>query len=376
MDCSSEHLPAYHIIRIIMTMHWIYILIAFSISLVFSLIGTPFIVKLCNERGILDQPNARKVHKNAVPRMGGILFMPSMGVGAAITLAIIYGGLHQDFEITISTIMMCIGALLIYVIGFLDDLNGMKAIHKFIIQSIAALLFPLCNLMITNLHGLFGIYDIPIWISYPLTVFVILLIVNAMNLIDGIDGLSSGFAILILSTFAILFNGLGSQIFTLICAGLTGAVLAFFFYNMFGNVGGNKVFMGDSGSLFLGYVIAYLAIKYQMSDHRGFSYREYSLLISVTLVLIPCLDVIRVAIQRKLNGKNMFDADKTHIHHLLLKMGLSMHQTLFVILIVFVAIACINYGTYIAGLNQTYIIISDIAIYAIFIWCVNNFRTA
>jgi len=354
-----------------MAVDWIYIIIAFAISLVFSLICTPFIVKLCNARGILDQPNARKVHKNAVPRLGGILFMPSMSIGTTITLAIIYGGLKQNFDITISTIMMSIGALLIYIIGFLDDLNGMKAMHKFIIQSVAALLFPLCNLMINNLHGLFGIYEIPIWISYPLTVFVILLIVNAMNLIDGIDGLSSSLAVMILCAFSFLFKNLHSEIFSLISISLAGAVLAFFFYNMFGNVGGNKIFMGDSGSLFIGYVIAYFAIKYQMSnDISGYPYREGSMLVSFTLVFIPCLDVIRVAIQRKLNGKNMFDADKTHIHHLILQMGLGMRQTLIVILLVFVSIACINYGTFVAGVNQTYIYILDILIYSIFIWAV------
>ena len=133
--------------------------------------------------------------------------------------------------------------------------------------------------------------------------------------------------------------------------------------------------MGDSGSLFLGYVIAYLAIKYQMSaDYGVFTYREESMLISFSLVFLPCIDVIRVAIQRKLSGKNMFDADKTHIHHRIMQMGLDMHQTLAVILTLFVVICIINYGLYVGGLQMTYIIGIDIAIYSIFIWIVGMLK--
>ena len=167
-----------------------YILIAFAISLVFSLIGTPLVVKLCNTYGIFDLPNSRKEHKYSIPRLGGTLFMPSLGLGVVVTLLIMYQGINKDFEIGVSNVMMVIGAIMVYLIGIFDDLRGMKATHKFIIQTVAALLFPLCNLMINNLHGLFGIHEIPIWLGYPITVFVILLIVNAINLIDGIDGLA------------------------------------------------------------------------------------------------------------------------------------------------------------------------------------------
>ncbi len=350
-----------------------YILIAFAISLVFSLIGTPLVVKLCNTYGIFDLPNSRKVHKYSIPRLGGTLFMPSLGLGVVVTLLIMYQGINKDFEIGVSNVMMVIGAIMVYLIGIFDDLRGMKATHKFIIQTVAALLFPLCNLMINNLHGLFGIHEIPIWLGYPITVFVILLIVNAINLIDGIDGLASGLAFLILASFAYLYHELHAHLFSIISTSLAGATLAFFFFNMYGKVGRLKTFMGDSGSLFLGYVIAYLAIKYQMEQEPlGFSYREESLLISFTLVFLPCIDVIRVGLWRKFRGRSMFEADKTHIHHRIMQMGLDMHQTLAVIIALFIVICLINYGLYVGGLQSAYIVGIDIAIYSMFIWIVEK----
>ncbi|MBO4216037.1 MAG: undecaprenyl/decaprenyl-phosphate alpha-N-acetylglucosaminyl 1-phosphate transferase [Bacteroidaceae bacterium] len=359
-----------------MVINYTYVLIAFAISLVFSLIGTPLIVKLCNTYGIFDLPNSRKVHKYNIPRLGGTLFMPSLGLGVVVTLLIIYQGINKDLEIGVSNVMMVIGAIMIYIIGIFDDLKGMKATHKFIIQAIAALLFPFCNLMISNLHGLFGIHEISIWVSYPLTVFVILLIVNAMNLIDGIDGLASGLAFLILGSYAYLYYELGAYLFSLISGSLAGATLAFFIFNVYGKIGRVKTFMGDSGSLFLGYVIAYLAIKYQMSNGTGvFIYREESLLTSFSLLFIPCMDVVRVAIERKLRGKGMFEADKTHIHHRIMQIGLDMHQTLFVIITLFIVICLINYGLYVGGLQSTYIYGIDIAIYLVFMWVVNNLKS-
>ena len=357
-----------------MVINYTYLILAFISSLLFSLIGTPLIVKVCNIHKLYDQPNTRKIHKNDIPRLGGTLFMPSMGIGVTIALMAMYG-IGKEFEITISSLVMCVGAILIYLIGILDDIKGLKAYHKFIIQCIAALGFPLCNLMINNLHGLFGIYEIPLWVSYPLTVFVILLIVNAMNLIDGIDGLSSSLAIIIIGTFAYLFYNLGFMLFSLICISLVGALVAFFMYNFYGQIGKTKIFMGDTGSLFLGYVIAYLSIKYQMTNHNaGFIYREEALLISFTLIFLPCIDVIRVAIQRKINGKNMFDADKSHIHHLIMRIGISTHQTLLVILLLFFSLCLINYGLYVGGTNLTIITLVDISVYFIFILTVGKLQ--
>ena len=350
----------------------LYIIIAFAVSFLFSFVTTPVIIQLCKKHKLYDLPNDRKVHNIAIPRLGGTLFMPSMGIGVAIALSIMYGGFQKNFEITISTFLMIAGAFMIFLIGIIDDLKGIDASHKFVIQFIAALFFPLCNLMINNLHGFFGIYEISLWLSYPITVLSILLIVNAINLIDGIDGLSSSLAFLILITFAYLFLQLDSTIFSLMSSSLAGAILAFLIFNVFGKVGKNKIFMGDAGSLFLGYVLAYLAIKYQMYNETGvYNYREESLLISTTLLFIPCIDVIRVAIFRKISGKKMFDADKTHIHHLLMQSGLSMRQTLITIIAFFIFICGVNYICN-PLMSKTLILVLDILLYSLFIFTIQK----
>jgi len=351
-----------------MDLNILYIVITFIVSFAVGLASIPVVVNLCKRYNLYDQPNSRKVHKVAIPRLGGIVFMPSMLIGMAAGFGVLNYVDGKELQLTVSLFAMIIGAILIYLIGILDDFKGMKATHKFVIQFVASSVFPLCNLMINDLHGFCGLHEIAWWVSYPLTVLVIITIVNAMNLIDGIDGLSSSLSTLILLAFAYLYYDLHAPIFVLLAISLTGPVVAFFFYNFFGKIGRNKVFMGDTGSLFLGYVIAYLAIKFQMYNDLVFPYREESLLVSETLVFIPVVDVARVAIFRKIKGCGIFEPDKTHIHHIIMQAGASMHQALAIILLLFGVFCVVNYGLFIFDINITFIILFDVTIYSIFMW--------
>lgn len=338
---------------------------AFTTSMIVSLIGIPLIISYCKMYHLYDQPNTRKVHKLPIPRMGGMIFMPAMVTGLFISLQVRYG--NEVLELHTSTILMMLGTIMTYLMGIIDDWKGMHARTKFAIQTVAALLMPLCSLQINDLHGILGIHAIPLWLSYPLTVFVILLIVNAINLIDGIDGLAASLSVLILGAFTLLYLDLDAPLFYLLCASLTGSVVAFLCFNMLGKVGRWKTFMGDTGSLFLGYVIAYMAIKYQMSNSAIFNYRDNSLLISWTLVFIPCIDVVRVALFRLKNGKGMFEADKTHIHHLVMQAGAGMHTALVCILLLFVCFCLINWSLYTFQMQITWIILTDIVVYSLFV---------
>lgn len=337
----------------------------FLIGAIFSYCMLCFITMACKKYGLVDNPNWRKVHSVAVPRLGGLVFVPSLAMSMTVGLGLMSWEGELDYRMSVSMFAMIAGTISLYAVGLYDDLQDMKALTKFFIQIVASLLFPLCNLMINNLHGFCGIYELPLWISYLLTVFVILLIVNAMNLIDGIDGLASGLAIICLSVLCVLYANRAMSIFVILCISMVATLLVFFMFNVYGKVGGKKIFMGDTGSLTLGYVIAYLVIKNQMLKYSTTEESVLAFIVSFSLVLVPTLDLARVAIARKLKGKDMFEPDKTHIHHKLLAVGLSMKQTLIVILFLQMFYFMLNYGLYLLSVQMTYIVLIDLVLYAI-----------
>ena len=337
--------------------------LAFLSAAIVTAVGLPLIIKACRYLALYDLPNERKVHHKPVPRLGGLVFMPAAVVDLAVASWVRIQMGSDEFVFGVSTIAMTIGGLMIYMIGIIDDRVGMKASHKFVIQAIAALILPLCNLIITDLNGIFGLHQIPLWIGYVLTVVLILTIVNAINLIDGIDGLASGLCILILMAYTYLLRG--NPAIASLDAAIVGSLVVFWCFNVFGKIGGWKIFMGDAGSLFLGYVCAYMGIKSLMRPIAPVDCGEEQMLISITLLLIPVLDVMRVAVQRLLTGHGIFEPDKTHIHHILMNAGLSMHAALACILTLFLLICGINYALWQCHFMMPLIVLMDIAIYAL-----------
>ena len=345
-----------------------YVIVDFFVGAGVTLAAMPLLLRFCRMKGLYDQPGGRKVHQHAVPRLGGLLFMPSMLVGMAVALLFYANGFQGVLALKVSSLLMAVGVFLIYIIGAIDDFVGIRAGHKFAIQLVAALVMPFCGLLINNFYGLFGLYELPCWFSYPFTVFVILLIVNSINLIDGIDGLASGLCICILAVYAFLFLRIDNTfVYALVAAGLLGALMAFFCFNMWGDAGkGTKIFMGDSGSLFLGYAVAYLSIKYAMYNPAVLPYRPEALLVSYTLLIVPTFDVIRVALFRLYRHKPIFAADKTHIHHVVMAAGFSMLQAWGIIMALFWGFCGWNFLGSTVGVSDTWIVVSDIILYAVF----------
>ena len=343
-------------------------LVALITSLLFTCIAMPWLLKFCKRKGLYDRPDERKVHTNNIPRLGGSVFVPAMLVGMSTSLFLI----NQQSEglplLKISTFLIFTGILIIYLIGLLDDLLGLPARFKFIVQFIAALFLPFCGLYINNMYGLFGLNELPMYIGYPITIFLNLLIVNSINLIDGIDGLASGISVIALIAYLLLFSILGVVSYTIFAAALIGAVVVFMYYNLFGDIKkGTKTFMGDTGSLILGYALAYLTIKYAMYNPHVLPYRPYALIIACTFLIIPIFDLIRVAFTRLLNKKSIFHPDKTHIHHLCMNAGLSMRMTLVIILTLQLLFVLVNYLLIMINLQSTLILLFDIVIFSVFI---------
>lgn len=339
-------------------------LIAFFVAAAVTAVGLPIVVKACHYFKFYDLPDGRKVHHTPVPRLGGVVFMPAAIIGLSASLYTLEDMAQTGVVVSISTLVMAAGSLLIYLIGIFDDRFGMKASHKFVIQGISALFLPLCGLLITDMNGIFGLHEIPLWVGYPLTVILIMTVVNAINLIDGIDGLASGLCIFILSAYAYVFVQCGHATISCFDAAIVGSLVVFWCFNVFGRMGSYKIFMGDAGSLFLGYVCAYMSIKSLMRPIAPVDCGEEQMLISVTLLLIPVMDVVRVFFQRWFTGHNIFHPDKTHIHHLFMAAGLSMHSALAYIMALFLMICGINYSLWQAHFLLPIILLVDLCIYA------------
>lgn len=293
-----------------------YGILAFTLSICII----PLMTIIAEKCKLVDIPNARKVHQKAIPLIGGLV------IGVIVALLAGLSSLKELKDIS----PIIITSYVMLLVGTLDDKTDIKAIYKLGIQICVSIIIASSGVRITSLYGLFGIYEINVYAQYLITVLVIAAAVNAFNLIDGIDGLAGSVAgigfILLLAVTVIEKNyGLTKLVILFI-----GGIAAFLRYN-FSNK--NKVFLGNSGSLFLGYFLVSIGIYITKFDHAasGFAYGLFFLLFVFT---IPMIDSVRVYIDRVLMGKSPFKADKSHIHHYLLQLGISHKKiTLFFILI-------------------------------------------
>ena len=350
-----------------MNIYTVLILGAFLISMVCGFISTPVILNYCKEKRLYDIPNGRKVHKNPIPRLGGISFMPSMLLAFFIALFFVADNTDKQFvRINLWSVYFLVSLLIIYFVGIIDDLIGLNANIKFVVQIIAASIMPLSGLYINNLYGLFGIHEIPYWLGACMTVFAIVFICNAMNLIDGIDGLCAGLSEIALGGFLLVFFEEGVHAYCVLIAGLMGVLIAYSYFNLWGKAESNrKIFMGDSGSLTLGFILGFLFVKYTMDNPSVMAYNAKRMCTAMSLLIVPTFDVVRVVLYRLRNHRPIFDADKCHIHHRLMQTNLSMHQSLLAILALALVFIIINSMLYpLAGF--TLVLITDIATYTLF----------
>ena len=346
----------------------IYILGAFLLSLLCGFVFTPLVLDFCKRKRLYDIPNERKVHKNAIPRLGGITFFPSMLI-AFITVLLFSPAIVQDtLSINVWSALFMTGLIIMYFTGIIDDLVGLNASTKFIIQIVTACLLTSGGLYFNNLYGLFGIYHIPYYIGMPLTIFMIVFIDNATNLIDGIDGLAASLSILAMAGFLAYFvyYDVFMNTYNILIAGLMGALVAFLYFNMCGKPERNtKIFMGDSGSLSLGFILGFLTVKCAANNEVIWSdIRPEAIIVPWTLLFVPMADVVRVTIHRLRFHAPLFLADKNHIHHKLMRAGLTQHQALGSILLLsagFIIVNCLLYMV----IPPTFIVVVDILLYTI-----------
>ncbi|GFD96235.1 undecaprenyl/decaprenyl-phosphate alpha-N-acetylglucosaminyl 1-phosphate transferase [Tenacibaculum mesophilum] len=295
----------------------------------------PKIIKVVFHKKLLDEPNIRSSHKRVTPTLGGVAFF--------ITIILSFFFLKKWDEDIISLNLM-VSLTVLFIIGLKDDLVALSATTKSIAQ-ILAITFLVCdnNLLIESLGGFLGITELNYWFYLFFIYFSIFFIINSFNLIDGIDGLASSVGITIFTFFAVIFYFLEQNYYFFLCMVIVGTLLAFLTYNLSEK---KKIFMGDTGSMIIGFLIAVLALKilsYQKEIGSIGVLPENLPIIITSIISIPILDTIRVFIIRTVNKKSFFIADRNHVHHIFIDRGFTHKKTTFFIVIINMIITLIIY---------------------------------
>jgi len=311
-------------------------LIIFVISFAVSSICIPLVIKLAIKKRLLGEyGEGRHVHKGFVPRLGGVAVYAGFFFSQAyLTIA------HQAQTETLSKsyYLLLFSSALLFMLGTLDDLINIKANMKFFIQLIVAIIVAsIADVRIVSFYGLFGIEDLPLWFSHLFSITVITFFINAYNLIDGIDSLSSSVGMYVLFCFGGIFVLNGAFTDGLIAFSVFGGLLGFWFFNK----PPAKIFMGDSGTLSMGLIMAYFAIKISNTpiDSEG----SMSPVFAMVVLAYPVIDTLRVFTKRILRGVSPFTPDRNHIHHLLLDLGYSHGKSTGIILFCSIVLSYIAY---------------------------------
>lgn len=301
-----------HLLQIQLHFHeYKFALLCFVTAFVVALLAIPPIIHLSRQYKLYDVPNARKVHSNPIPTMGGIAIFGGMMMALLLWF---------PFTSELWQIAFLVCSTLLFIMGIMDDLRDLSAKYKFIVQIALATIIALSGTRITSFDGLFGINELPLYTQYTFTVLAIVGITNAFNLVDGIDGLAGGLGFMSLLTIGLFLTLSGDTGGALIAFALAGSILAFLHYNF----SPARIFMGDTGSLVLGFVISVLCIRLLKINASSASPVIHNLPVFILgIVLIPVFDTVRVFSVRIWKGKSPFEADRTHIHHLLTNSGFS-----------------------------------------------------
>ena len=326
----------------------LFLLFGFLFAVSLGMVIIPRILVISHKKRLYDVPDARKVHTMPVPRLGGLSFFPVilMSMFLVIGFRLYFWDMDTSslsFNMLYEYLFPFVGMTLLYLVGVCDDLVGVGYRYKFAVQIAAALLLVLSGNWFDSFGGLFGIYSVPAWMGMPFTVFIVVYITNAINLIDGIDGLASGLCCIALSVLSVIFFLRGQYVYALLAICTLGILMPFWCYNVFGNANrGHKLFMGDAGSLTLGYVISFLIIHMSVTNEVSPTLSNPYMVIAFSTVLVPLLDVIRVVLHRLREHKNPFLPDKNHFHHKLLRTGMRVRMVMVTILGIAVSFIGLN----------------------------------
>ncbi len=324
------------------------LILVFITAFAVVLYCTPALIKVAVLKRLIDMPTEdRKVHKRAVPTIGGIIIYAATLFSFSLWYNIDdlhdYGQIYEsvkEFKILVAT------SLVLFFVGVKDDIIGTSPVKKLFANILVGLILVLMgDIRITGLHGIFGVNEIPNWGSVFLSLFTYIVVVNAMNLIDGIDGLAAGVGFIASSVFGTWFVFANEYALASLSFSLSGALLGFLIFNF----SPAKIFMGDSGSLIIGMFICVLSIKlieYPLVRLDDFWVHVSKPIVVIAALCYPLADTLRIFIIRAAKGQSPFAADRNHLHHRLLDCGYSHVKTVIIIYafsLITVAVSLLSY---------------------------------
>ena len=355
-----------------MSINWpIIIVCAVGISLLLTILIIPQVIHVSLVKRLFDRPSSRKVHNGIVPRLGGFSFLPVIMITLGLMLVIPASTVDQgsligtdEFLLALPDIVVLLAAMMImFMTGLYDDLMDLKYGVKFLAQLLVAVFIVEAGEYIVDYNDLFGITHTSVAVGKIITGFLLVYAINALNLIDGIDGLASGVCVICLCFYGTVLFVESLYIYSMLSWIGAASMVVFWLFNVFGSKNRHtKIFMGDIGSLSIGLFLAFFAIVIARQPVTVSAWGIKPLILMLSPLVIPLLDVIRVFCVRLIHGKSPFLADKNHIHHLMLATGMQMRPVMGLLVIAQIAIMLLNlWLSYFVGINT--IIIVDVVIY-------------
>ncbi len=288
------------------------LVLAFITSFGLTYFAIPSIIHIAIQKKLVEIPDERRSHTIPTPALGGI------AIFLGIMFSIILWTPFTDFGVL--QYILC-SFIIMFVVGVKDDIMPMSPYKKLVGElAAAAIVVFKSSVKLTSLYGIFGVQDIPEWFAIPLSIFTIIVIINAFNLIDGINGLSGSIAVLFSVSLGLWFFFTGNTVLAILAAATAGATIAFLKFN----VTPAKIFMGDTGALLLGLIASIFSISF-IEAHKTLTNNPYAFksapAIMISIMILPLFDTLRVFTVRILKGKSPFYPDRTHIHHMLIDAG-------------------------------------------------------
>jgi UDP-N-acetylmuramyl pentapeptide phosphotransferase/UDP-N-acetylglucosamine-1-phosphate transferase len=321
-------------------------------SFVIAFLTIPVIIKFSLQKNLVDIPGRRKIHKKVTPSMGGIAIFLGFFIASLLWIEILK---WKEIKFIMASLFV------IFFIGVRDDLVPLRAFIKLIGQILVALMIIiLLDFRFKSFYGLFGIEDLSLAVSYIVTIFTVIVITNSFNLIDGLDGLAGSIATIALAAFGVWFYLVNDEIYSILSFAMAGSILAFLIFNW----EPSEIFMGDTGALVIGMMLSILTIHFVEFNHnlpQSDPYRfTSSIATAACFIIIPLIDTCRIVILRISKRQSPFAPDKSHIHHAIMRLGMSHSQT--TVILVCIHLFFISIAIFCKELSNTFLILAIIVL--------------